>query len=239
VNLTILVITSACITAFVFDKPLTSLWAASGVLTLVLGLALQSLIMDAFGGLMLSAERPFKIGDWIMVAGRNRASSPVGRVEEMNWRTTRLWTLDNNLLVIPNSAIAQATVENYSAPSRPSRLQVPVVLGFKVPVERAVTVLGEAARRAVGEGGLLPEPEPTVVVERVEPEGIRYQVQGYHDVGRVSAEVATTRTIAAMAAYLESLDMPLGLPGNAPSGQPETPVVLTKQAPVQATGSPR
>jgi potassium-dependent mechanosensitive channel len=61
VNVAVLLIAGTCILAFVFEQPLTSIWAASGVLTLVLGIALQSLILDAFAGLMLSAERPFSI----------------------------------------------------------------------------------------------------------------------------------------------------------------------------------
>jgi branched-chain amino acid transport system substrate-binding protein len=195
------IVTIACIVAFVFHRPLSSLWAASGVLTIVLGFALRSLIMDVFSGLMLSIERPFKIGDWIKVSGR-AVTTYVGRVDEMNWRTTRLWTDDNNTVVIPNSVIAVVSVENLSEPTRIKRVYIPIVLHSRVPVHTALETLLAGAMKAVGADGLLSKPLPTVVVETMESLGVRYRVQGFHDQARVSGDIAITALVNAVTAHL-------------------------------------
>jgi potassium efflux system protein len=201
VNVAVLLVAGTCIMAFVFEQPLTSIWAASGVLTLVLGIALQSLILDAFAGLMLSAERPFSIGDWVALSGP-RVQSPDGRVEEMNWRTTRLWTRDNNALVVPNSAIAQATVTNYSATSRASRVNIPIVLESDVPVPQALGLLVEGAQAAIASGHILPEPAPKAVVDKIESFGISYKVQVYHDMSAASRDAATTVVVDSVMRHL-------------------------------------
>jgi hypothetical protein len=74
----------------------------------------------------------------------------------MNWRTTRLWTRDNNALVIPNSAIAQATVTNYSANSRASRVNIPIVLESDVPVPQALALRRQHLRRPRCSGSIAP-----------------------------------------------------------------------------------
>ncbi len=58
------------IVGFVFDQKLTSLLATSGVIAMIIGLAVQINISNIFSGIALNLERPFRIGDWIMVHGR-------------------------------------------------------------------------------------------------------------------------------------------------------------------------
>jgi small-conductance mechanosensitive channel len=57
------------IIAFVFDLPVRGLVATSGVIAIVLGLALQSTLSDLFSGLVLSLSRPYGPGDWINIEG--------------------------------------------------------------------------------------------------------------------------------------------------------------------------
>jgi len=194
-------VSGICIVAFVFDQPLTSIWAASGVLTLVLGIALQSLILDAFAGLMLSAERPFSIGHWVALSGP-RVQTPDGRVEEMNWRTTRMWTRDNNTMVIPNSAIAQATVVNYSVRSPASRLDISIVLESEIPVPEALALLVEGARSALESGRIVADPPPKAVVDKIESFGICYKVQVHHDLAVASKDAARTAVVECLMRHL-------------------------------------
>lgn len=64
----------------VFGLPVGALLATSGAVAIVVGLALQSALADAFYGLMLNFTRPYKIRDWIVVD-----ASLEGRVIETNW----------------------------------------------------------------------------------------------------------------------------------------------------------
>jgi small-conductance mechanosensitive channel len=98
---------------FVFGLPLQGLVATSGVIAIVLGLALQSTLGDVFSGVSLSIEKPYRIGDQILLEG-----GAEGEVIEMNWRATRLRNGANDVVVIPNSAIAKLRIQNHSAGNR-------------------------------------------------------------------------------------------------------------------------
>jgi hypothetical protein len=96
------------IVAFVFGKTLTGLLATSGVLAMVIGLAIQMNISNIFSGLAINLERPFKIGDIVKIDGH------LGKVENMNWRTTRIRSVWNWSVTIPNHQAAETIILNYS-----------------------------------------------------------------------------------------------------------------------------
>jgi len=96
------------IVAFVFGKTITGLLATSGVLAMVIGLAIQMNISNIFSGLAINLERPFKIGDLVRIDGH------LGKVENMNWRTTRIRSVWNWSVTIPNHQAAETVIMNYS-----------------------------------------------------------------------------------------------------------------------------
>ncbi len=98
----------------VFKQQISALLATSGVLAIVLGLALQNTLGDVFAGLAINIERPLGAGDWITVAEQIS-----GQVIEVNWRATRIRTLSNDTVVIPNSFVSKAIVTNHSRPQGP------------------------------------------------------------------------------------------------------------------------
>lgn len=100
------------IVAFVFDQKLTSLLATSGVIAMILGLAVQINIANIFSGIAINLERPFRIDDWVKIG-----SFTEGKVVDINWRTTRLLTRDRTILSIPNSQASESSIENFSYPN--------------------------------------------------------------------------------------------------------------------------
>lgn len=97
--------------AFVFDAPIGTLVATSGVVAVILGLALQNTLGDVFSGIALTLGRPFSIGDWIHLADGTE-----GRVIENNWRSTQLLTGAHNVVVLPNSVLAKVGLTNLTRP---------------------------------------------------------------------------------------------------------------------------
>jgi small-conductance mechanosensitive channel/CRP-like cAMP-binding protein len=93
--------------AFVFRLPVGTLIATSGVFAIVLGLALQSTLNDVFSGIALNLGRPYTVGDWIVLEDGMQ-----GRVVETNWRSTHLLSNTNDLIIVPNSALAKARLTN-------------------------------------------------------------------------------------------------------------------------------
>ena len=89
----------------------TPILTALGVGGLAVALALQDTLSNLFAGAPILMEKPIRAGDFIRLeTGRE------GYVVDIAWRTTRIWMLTNNLVVIPNSKIAQSTLTNYHLP---------------------------------------------------------------------------------------------------------------------------
>ena len=99
------------IVAFVFDQQITSLLATSGLIAMIIGLAIQSNISHIFSGIALNIERPFRPGDWIKVG------EVTGKVVDISWRSTKLETFANTTISIPNSSVGNSQIENFTYPN--------------------------------------------------------------------------------------------------------------------------
>lgn len=104
---------SLSVAAYVFNAPIGTLIATSGVFAIVLGLAMQSTLSDVFSGIALNIARPYSVGDWIVLDDGN-----AGRVMETNWRSTHLLNANNDLVIIPNSGLAKMRFSNQSNPDQ-------------------------------------------------------------------------------------------------------------------------
>ena len=107
--------------------------ATTGVLGLVLGLALRPILTDLFSGIALNIEQPFRLNDFVVLRMRGQREPIVGTVREINWRSTRVLTPEDNLISVPNSVAAAAIVENLSYPSPVSEQEVDIVLDWLTP----------------------------------------------------------------------------------------------------------
>jgi small-conductance mechanosensitive channel/CRP-like cAMP-binding protein len=122
---------------------------------IVFGLALQDTLGNAFAGLALQVERPFRVGHWVTVADHE------GRVIEVTWRATKIETKSGNLVVLPNSEIAKAGITNYSQPTAPTRLHVEIGASYSTPPNETRDALLTAMRRV---SRVLKEPAPDVLL---------------------------------------------------------------------------
>jgi len=105
-RVTIVLLTLLQIAQSLTDKPLTSILAGLGVGGLAVALAAQDTVKNFFGSLVLFADKPFQIGDRIVVDGFD------GPVEEVGFRSTRIRTLDGHLVTIPNGELANKAIQN-------------------------------------------------------------------------------------------------------------------------------
>ena len=134
------------------------LLTALGVGGLAVALALQDTLANLFAGIHLLADRPIRVGDYIKLPDAGE-----GFVIDIGWRSTRIRTLGNAVLVAPNQTVAKATITNYSLPDDKLSLGLRVSVDNSVDPDRVQTILLEEARRAVGQvPGLLDEPAPSV-----------------------------------------------------------------------------
>jgi len=127
------------IIAFVFDQPLTSLLASTGVAAMIFGLALQVNISNIFSGIAINLERPFRVGDWIKIDDFKE-----GKVVDINWRSTRIKTRDDTILCIPNSQASESPIENFSYPDDGYYKYFTVHIDPVHPPERVKKILMDA-----------------------------------------------------------------------------------------------
>jgi small-conductance mechanosensitive channel/CRP-like cAMP-binding protein len=165
------------IVGVVFKKSVTGFWATSGLIGLVLGFALRNIILDVFTGIAINIDRPYKIGDWIKVHGSSPEQHIIGKIIEINWRTTRIYTEDDSVVVLPNNLLGTLVVTNFWGAGPESRFETAVCLDFSVPTERACRVLLAGAKAAAGQKGILEQPEPRVVVNCTNSLGVEYMVR--------------------------------------------------------------
>ncbi len=129
-----------CILVFVFDQKITGLLATSGVFAMIIGLAIQVNISNIFSGVAINAERPFRIGDWVIIGEFEE-----GEVTDITWRKTRLKTRDGCVLSIPNSTVSESYIKNFHYPDDVYELWFPVYVDPKHTPARVEKILLDAA----------------------------------------------------------------------------------------------
>jgi len=176
-SMIVFLIAATIIIGFVFNQSLTGFWATSSVVAIILGLALRNIILDLFTGLAINIERPYKIGDSILVHQRSADMNIVGRVVEINWRATRIRTEENTIVVIPNSLISTYVISNFHNSGYPTRFEVFFTIDFSIPTERAKRVLMAGVKESLAVKGFVTDHEPQVLVEETNELGVCYKVR--------------------------------------------------------------
>ena len=140
----------------------------SAVGAVVVGFALQDTLGNAFAGLAIQVEKPFRVGHWIRVGEHE------GRVEEITWRATKLRTKETNFVIVPNSTIAKEAIVNFSEPVVPTRLHVDVGASYDAPPDVVKDALLEALRNAAP---VLRAPAPTVLLTDFAASSMTYRAR--------------------------------------------------------------
>ena len=142
----------------IFGISIAPLITAMGIGGLAVALALKDTLSNLFAGIHIMAEKTIRVGDFIRLE-----TGQEGYVEDISWRTTRIRMLPNNMVIIPNSILAQSLVINYYLPEKRMSLQIPVSVSYSEDPEKIGRILIEEIKKAVPEiPGLLIEPEPVV-----------------------------------------------------------------------------
>ena len=134
-----------------FGIDVASFAAVIAAVGFAIGMAFQGTLSNFAAGIMLLVFRPFKVDDYIVVAGTE------GTVEEIDMFTTRLNTLDNRHVIVPNSEIFGSQMENYTR-NEFRRVDVNVGAAYSADIEMTRRVLEQAIANIPG-GVAVPEPQ--------------------------------------------------------------------------------
>jgi small-conductance mechanosensitive channel len=167
-RLFLILIGSAIVLATVWHADLAGLVTALGVSSIVLGLALQDTLGSITSGIALLFERPFNVGDWIVVG------ELTGQVIDINWRSVRLQTFNREMVIIPHKVIGGEIIRNFSRPLPLHAERLKVSFSYNDPPNLARHVLKSTA---LATQGILVNPEPEIFTLSYDDSSITYEVK--------------------------------------------------------------
>mgnify|MGYP000625067829 FL=1 len=145
----------------------TAIFAASAALLIGVGLALQTLFQDIISGVFILIDQSVHVGDIIELEGK------IGRVEEINLRTTRAVTIDNKVLVIPNHLYLTNSLYNWTENGIETREGIDVGVAYGSDVKLVEKLLLEAAKNNTS---VLENPSPIVLFTNFGDSALEFRV---------------------------------------------------------------
>ena len=159
-----------------------------GLSGLALSLAARDIIADFIAGLIILVSHPFRIGDRIEI----KQVGTWGDVTDIGLRTTSIRTLDNRMVIVPNSIISANEIINYTYPDPRYRIQIHVGIGYGTPITTVHSLITETVYQV--EGVLDDKPVDVLYHEMGDSAMIfrvRWWIDSYVDTRRVIDRVHT------------------------------------------------
>lgn len=145
-----------------------SIVALLGSVSVAIGLALQGSLSNLAGGVLLLILKPFTLGDYIRDADGNE-----GTVKTIDVFYTQLTTPDQKIIVLPNGALANGSITNYTM-CRKRRIDIKVGIAYEEDIRHAREVLLEALEKEVG---VLADEESSVFVDSLEDSAVLLNIR--------------------------------------------------------------
>jgi len=127
-------------------------------LSVGIGFGLQAITQNFVSGLILLAERPVKIGDWIKIGDQE------GDIRRINVRSTEITVGDKSTLIVPNSELITKTVRNMTMGSAQGRIQIQFTLPLNADVAAVKQVLLDSYE---AHSSVLSDPAPSVFIDSI------------------------------------------------------------------------
>ncbi len=154
----VIIIIGLLIILNMLDISITPILTALGVGGLAVALGLQDTLSNLFAGIYITISKQIRVGDYIKLD-----TGDEGYVVDIGWRATRIRTLPNNLVIIPNAKLSQSIITNYYLPEKRMSLLIPISVSYESDPERIERILIDEAKKATKEiPGMVEESEPFV-----------------------------------------------------------------------------
>jgi small-conductance mechanosensitive channel len=147
---------------------LSNLALVAGALSLGIGFGLQNVVSNFVSGLILLAERPFKVGDWIV------AGDVSGTVKKISVRATEIETFQRQSVILPNSNLINNAVGNWTHRNKLGRIEIKVGVAYGMDARLAHETLLEIARE---HPLVLKNPEPFVLFVNFGPAAMEFEIR--------------------------------------------------------------
>ena len=121
------------------DIEITPIITGMGIAGLAIALAAQNLLTNVFGGVTITLDQLYKVGDRIELGG------VYGDVYEIKPRYTKVKTLDNTIITIPNSKVINDQITNFAVPDTTVRVKIPVSVAYGTDPKKVDEILNDIA----------------------------------------------------------------------------------------------
>ena len=152
---------------------ITPLLAGMGIAGLAISLAARETLSNIIAGLFIMIDKPFSIGDRIEVIAP-QGYATWGEVVDIGFRSIKVRTTDNLIIVIPNSQVINRDVINYTINGPVIRLRIPIMISYESDFKKAEEILLKIARE---NDEVLKNPEPKVVFKELADNGILLELR--------------------------------------------------------------
>ncbi len=123
-----------------FNYDILSLVTALGVTSLAIGLAAKDTLANMISGFTLMLDRPFRVGDRVQLT-----SGEIGDVLEIGLRSTKIKTMESNVLIVPNTELVNTKVINQCYPDKTIRGRVKIGIAYNSDMDKAKKVILDIA----------------------------------------------------------------------------------------------
>jgi potassium-dependent mechanosensitive channel len=167
-----------------------------GALGVGIGLGLQSITNNFVSGLILLAERPIRVGDWVVTTAGE------GIVKKINVRSTEIETFDSCSIIVPNSNLISGAVKNWTHRDSVGRFGVTVSLANDIDVEatrkKLLSIVQDHPK-------VMRHPLPTVLLQQITHQGLDFELNGHVRDVFEAGQVASDIRLAMLAAFPTSV----------------------------------
>ncbi len=147
----------------------TSLLTLFGSAALAIGMSLQGSLSNFAGGILILIFKPFKVGDYIIAGDKE------GTVKSIEILYTRLITIDNKVIMLPNGSLSNSSIVNVGAENT-RRIDIEIGIGYSSDIPKAKKLLEEVINK---ENGILKEKEVLVVVKSLDESCVTLETRAW------------------------------------------------------------
>ena len=163
-------IISILLAIIVMGADLTNLAVIAGALSVGIGFGLQNVINNFVSGIIILFERPFKVGDWVILDNQE------GTIKQINIRSTELETFNKTSVIIPNATLLSSSIINMTHDNNWTRKAVTVSVAYGTDVNKVTDILLECAKN---NKKILKTPAPYVLFQDFGANSLEFELRCY------------------------------------------------------------
>lgn len=179
---------------------LSSLALVAGALSLGVGFGLQNIVSNFVSGLILLAERPFKVGDWVVTG------TTEGFVKRISVRATEIETFPRQTIIVPNSELINARVGNWTHRNKLGRADIAIGVDYNADPRKVMEILLEIGK---AHPKVLRNPEPVVLFQNFGESSLDFELRVF--LGDVLGGLSVKNDIR-LAIFERFRDLGIGIP---------------------------